>query len=192
MANSTYVGEETFRGIVSYTEQSHDGINTRLRNLRGRRGPSTSLDKAENEVVKMMDKAFDKASVQLTEPVKVHRGTLLDSYDLMVDESDLPNAVSKMFREGAEFVDYGFGSTSIDRGIADRFTNPQHMTDAEDIEDRGRMVSIRMEITLPKGTRVLAGRPEEKELILPRGTKYRVIKSSNTGDEFTVHLEVIE
>jgi hypothetical protein len=100
-----------------------------------------------------MDSAFDKYGVQLSQDATVHRGMTLGSM----------KEVRKAFREGRVVTDKGFVSTSVDPDQARRFAR-----------STPKVVGVRLEIKLPKGTTILAGREDEQELILRRNSQFRV------------------
>jgi hypothetical protein len=72
--------------------------------------------------------------------------------------------------EGSEISDPGFTSTSLDRAQTEVFGGEQD--------------SVDIQIEMPAGTLAVvpgndAAIPEEQEVILPPGTRYRVLEASN-------------
>jgi hypothetical protein len=98
--------------------------------------------------VKAIDRAFEEFGVELTEPVTLLRGIPMP--DLVPDE-------------GAEFSDRAFVSTTANTSIAERFAS-----------GFSRRTGAIIRINVPAGRTVLAGRPTEDELILPRNSRFRV------------------
>lgn len=90
---------------------------------------------------------------------------------------------------GDIFVDRAFVSTSPSERVAEWFSSadPDH-------EPGSRMPGTMLRIKVPKGTRVIApivpdrpGGTAEPELLLRRGTRFRVTREKSSG---TIHLEV--
>jgi hypothetical protein len=106
-----------------------------------------------------LDKAFsqDNMGVELTRDAKLYRG-------VQADRSIDAHPMSKL-EAGDEFTDLGFTSTS---------TNTAVTRDFIDRDARGESEGIQFNITAPAGTTVIGGMDAEQELILPRGSKFRV------------------
>lgn len=116
--------------------------------------------------VKAIDRAFDMFGVEITKPVTVLRGIPAGGIEL---------------DEGMEFEDKAFVSTTTSKTIAQRF--------ASGFRQSGGGVVLR--INVPAGSRVLAGRGSEGELILPRGSRFRVrAKRGPTGLGRPAEVEV--
>lgn len=159
--------------VEAYTQEAYAVINEGLR----RYGKPTS---ANATAVKMMDTAFNKASVRLTEPATVHRGMVVEA-----DESAFDLEAS-MFRKGKVVTDKAYVSTSIEPGTAEAFTRTGMDPGYEGL------VPVYVTVHLPKGTRVLAGSWNEHELILDRGRKMRITDTSvNEDGVLEVEMQVL-
>ena len=111
--------------------------------------------------VEVIDKAIQKN--RLPEAVKVFRGF------------NCPSCLKKL-KEGGIFQDKAFFSTSLDESVPGEFLN----------KEPG---DIMFHITLPKGTNAGRGsKADESELILPRGSKFRIKKISK-GKPTKVEVE---
>jgi hypothetical protein len=142
---------------------------------------------SQQRTIRGLDRAFDYGAQSLTEDTVVYRGMDKD-------------AIGEL-KEGDTFTDRGFNSTSIDKEAAEIFTR---MEDDEGDETSGYLAHI----LLPKGTKVIS--PEvssknltkkakallkgqslqggEQEVLLRRGTTYRVIKRQGR----VIYLTVIK
>jgi 2'-5' RNA ligase len=151
-----------------------------------RKGASDAFEtKAEiaqaNKVIKALDTAIEQT--ELSEGITAHRAVGIDLEELL----------GKTPKVGDTFVDKGFISTTLDRRL---------LADMDIIGEGGDTVAIR----IPRGARALApeeyatvmkeygagltefgGGGREMELILPRGTKFKVIGRERDG---TYILEV--
>ncbi len=106
-----------------------------------------------------LDKAFsqDNMGVELTRDAKLYRGVQVDR--------DIESHPMSKLEAGDEFTDLGFTSTS---------TNTAVTRDFIDRDARGESEGIQFNITAPAGTTVVGGMDAEQELILPRGSKFKV------------------
>lgn len=146
------------QALSDYKQLTAMGVNMLLRGDIGNEQDRPMLERT----IAGMDAAFahDEFSALLLKDTTVYRG--IDSYSVQ-------KAVSAM-QPGDEFSDAAFLSTSRSERIARAATI--------DVPD----TSVLLEIVAPKGTRVVAGRRDEKELILNRGTKLRVVEIGHTGE----------
>lgn len=104
-----------------------------------------------------MDLAFSNGvAPSLPHDTVLYRGMLLDS----------KSKVLAAMKPGAEFTDKAFVSTSA----SEEATEPFRKTE---LSSRNR-VEVLLRIKAPKGTRVIPGVDDEEELILDRGTEFRV------------------
>lgn len=111
-----------------------------------------------------IDAAFSSHAITSSKPVVLHRG--VRRRDPVVRA-----------QPGDEFIDDGFMSTSASAELASRHSSSTGVT---------------LSITAPPGTPMLAGTGHEQELILPRGSRYRVTDRQDVGeDESVISLEVI-
>lgn len=151
-------GSDEERAIVSsvssYFSWDHHQINGLLR---GHWVGGHSKETIE-ATIKNIDTAFEKFGVTLPSKGVVYRGVALNG--------DMMSMIGKL-RPGAVIHDSAFVSTAMSMKPAMSFTG------------RGRLgvpasQHTVMKITLPKGTRVLAGMLLEEELILRRGSKFKI------------------
>lgn len=104
--------------------------------------------------IREIDEAFDSFGVTTSEGMILYRGT---------GNRDLLGA------PGSEFMDLAYVSTTSDLATAQRFLDraeggPGHL----------------LQIRIPPGTRMLAGMDYEEELLLTRGSAFRVVASDDT------------
>lgn len=127
------------KAVDRYADAYYSEINGALRNG------------GTHELVPLMDRAFENHSVELTEPIEVHRGIAL------------PQRLGQPFGVGDVVEDKGFMSTTTGDTMASVF-----------MSGRPDSTPTMMRIKVPAGTRVLGGSWYESELILNRGTKVRI------------------
>lgn len=169
-----------------YTGFGSSTINPYLRN--GDLG--SNLDQVDEEFVKTkvreMDEAFDRFGVTVETPIEVGRG--------MVMEGWWADDVLEAFRVGSVAYDRGYVSTTSTPKIADVYSyrNMYQEPDPDNEWSDTPLTGVDVRITVPKGTRVLAGTVYEGELILPRDLKYRVVSARKTSRRFVeLHMEVV-
>lgn len=160
--------------LKNYTETDFTSINRRLRT--GGRLYQMTEDEFD-EKVKQLDSALSKAEVP--EPVIAYRGVIGD-FAKKLGES----------KPGEVVTDLGYSSTSLREDKAVEFGG-----------DNGISLTSNtmMRISVPKGAKgayLNAARIStytgENELLLMRGTKFRVIKTEKTGkDSYIVEAEII-
>jgi phage gp29-like protein len=148
------LGSDSVTAARTYNSMIYKTLNRGLR----RGGPPS-------ETVLLLDKAMNEAS-PLKRPILVHRGL-----------ARLP----KVMKEGSEFTDKGFVSTTSDMAVALHFK---------------RKAGFIVRIAIPAGHRVLAmghatGNYDEEEILLPRGGRFRVSKVVQEGAEKRVDLEYL-
>jgi len=127
--------------------------------------------------IRRLDRIFDQAGHTLNEDTMVYRGIAGDDVS---------------FKENDEFTDRGFQSTTNHFVTAKLFSKG---------EDTGLPGGVVLHVTVPKGTTVVAPSvpsqdpydkgediSAEPEILLRRGTKYRVTKVAGTD----VHVRVIK
>lgn len=132
------------------SDTGYIGINHVLRKVRGRKAT-----RDEQAAITNMDRAFETVAPSLTRKSTLYRGMLLPKRSPLL----------KSLAVGKEFVSPSYVSTSTVQAKTDPFRR--------DYSD-GRNVEVVMKIVASRGTRVLPGKTEESELILARGTKFRV------------------
>ena len=145
---------EEVAGLNRYAGSTFSRVNNGLRANAG------DIEKVQaKKTVAALDKAIQRGTVP--EDVVVYRG---------INSSTLANK----FSVGDEFQDHGFVSTSLDKKIGEKF---------------GKEAVL--EITVPKDAKALAfdsiykgGHMDEHELLLPRGSKFRVTDVSRRKGKY--------
>jgi hypothetical protein len=149
----------------SYTQAGYRGINDAAR--RPPLGLPQSFSPRARDLLKMVDDLDERVahSPPLMKDTIVARGLTGNAKEMLDKMTTL--------RPGDVIVEPGFSSTTLSRkGAADWASKA--------LDDDGQ-VGVVMEITIPKGTRVMLGVLTETELILKRGTRYRF-----TGNDGTI------
>lgn len=126
------------------------------------------MTKSVAKKIKDMDHAFERGRIVSNKNLVLFRG---------IDEEH--DDLESFTRVGAEFVDDGFMSTSIKRQVAQNFSG-----------DKG----IVLEMLVPPGVPVVSSPRDspEAEIILKRGTRMRVKKVMQVGDQRVVQMEVLK
>lgn len=165
-------------GIRDYSVMGFREINASLRKSNGKK----IIRKTER-----MDRSFALGSITLDQDVVVYRGAPLSvpAINRMLGEKTLVVGKYGDIQAGkpkrTNFTDHGFASTTIDEERARR-----HSSEPTGGAARGgkNPINVLFKITVKKGSRVLAGTfrgGQEKELVLNRGTKYKVVSVSTGG-----------
>lgn len=133
--------------LVEYSGHSFRDINLELRFAEGDIAPDI------RGTVKKLDRAFAKSI--LTEDAKVYRAISNNSF----------SKIEKAYASGQLFEDKAFVSTTKDKAVLD--------------EGLFRLKENILEVHVPKGSKAIdmesfAAFPEEKELLLNRGSKFKV------------------
>lgn len=152
----------TARG--NYISAMYTDVNDQLR---GHDISGESNRELVDELIIGMDKAFEEFGVPLRSRTVMYRG--LDM------EMGMDSARS-LFAKGSTFTDKAFTSTSLDEHTARTFYGSQYS------EWKNTQVLIR--VTALKNTTVLAGDSAENELILNRGTSFKVTSTKDEVDEY--------
>jgi predicted ABC-type ATPase len=170
--------EENFTAVKNYTENGFSNINRLLR------GDDNDLsDKEYNEAIRqaeLLDRAFDQASFSVAKPTKVYRGVqeFVNINDVDDPESqDQLIEASGTLKPSDKFIEDGLSSTSMLQNKALPFAFGEAGTPQQDIDDELATVPSMMEITIPPGMRMLPGSKGEREVILERGTRYKVVQN---------------
>lgn len=161
---SKYTAEER-NGFSSYTGSGYHDTNSALRSSEGRRGANAGLDKA-----------FKRPTSVVPNDTVAYRGVQsAKALGLKTDSGDLSKLV------GGEFVEHGYMSTAV--------------------EGSGFGGAINMTVKIPKGHRaVFVAHPgdalsvfgsSEKELLLDRGTRFKITEAKQAGGKWHVVVEVI-
>lgn len=79
---------------------------------------------------------------------------------------------------GLEWTDAGYGSTSTDENVAKNFAKSDHLNPA--------LIRVRV----PKGTPALAVKSDEDEIILPRNSRYQVVRDNGVDENGLRRLDV--
>lgn len=135
---------------------------------------SGTLSKSAKQAVDLIDSSFSPAPEDLV----VYRGSK------WVEGHPVFGARGGV-KVGAEFSDPAYTSTTTEEGVAREFTN-----------------ATAVRISIPKGTSTLnvsaemgkveGGKKQEKEILLPRDSKFRVTKVDvENGIPRLVHLELV-
>jgi hypothetical protein len=161
--------EKTLNGVDEYAYQARKDNDVRERyiandyeTINGFLRDSKGVLVEDYEPAQAMDRMFKRAGVGIESESEVYRGMALDR--------KFRDDYLEKFAVGQEFTDHGYMSVSADSDIAwnDTFTGgPRHRNTME----------VFMRIRLPEKTVVLGGDTTEAELILGRGTRFRVTKS---------------
>lgn len=157
--------------IDEYQELAYEDINGHLRANDG------DLSDADPEIVRYtrdIDAVME--SSQLTDDVLVYRG-IWSANDIFGD-AWRPNGDNT----GLEWEDSAFVSTSVDGEIIDRISNASR-----------RPEGVNMRILVPRGTPAFGIDPEsfEKELLLNRGQRYRIMRDYSRDGARWIDVEVI-
>jgi len=153
MAQTAVRTPEQVAAIRGYSVRQYQNMNGCLRTGNGC-DPDTLARNAE----------LESAMTPTTEPTTVFRAMTLANLAGGIRAEDLDSLV------GGEISDPGFTSTTLDREQTEIFGAEQD--------------SVDLQIEMPAGTRAVvpgdnAAIPEEQEVILPPGTRYRVVEASN-------------
>lgn len=129
-----------------------------------------------------IDNAFKHFGVASKEPGVVYRGTMFTARDLGLEQGESlvtrRRFIRARFPVGATVMDRGYVSTSTERDIADHFRG-----DGE--------VGVLMHITIPKGVKVLAGSHNESEVLLPRGSRFKITHVEEPlGSDVPLHVHM--
>lgn len=152
----------TKAALKVYTGSGYSSINAQLRKY-GTTGGTN------DDNIARIDKAFEAAPGLSKPMVTVRR---------LHDDGPFPGFPPPM-DEGAEYIDYGYGSTSK--------------------STTAWSGSVVMEVRMPKGTKVVdvnhnnvvSASTGEQEVLLPRGAKYRVVSDSKDGYQRNIVVEVV-
>lgn len=130
--------------------------------------------------INRLDYYFDQASFVSVKPVVLYRGTveyvpedLFDGDPAFVPDLDKIDAL-ELGPIGSKFAEDAFSSTTMTEKVAQSFAFGEMGTDMPGFDD-GVPVALVMEVTIPPGVRMIHGNTAEKELILERGLRYKVM-----------------
>lgn len=181
-----YVGkpmsEKVRDSFGGYKGELYDPINQFLRTGDMGLGKATDEDRANieqmvPEAIKDLDEGFRKHSVELPNPIGVTRflttGTPLG-------KALLEQLRSGKIKAGDEITDNAYVSTSF--GIGSKVSGSTGKPE------------IRLNINLPKGSRVMpeiafSAASNEREVLLPRGAKFKVRSVKNVDGHSVVDLD---
>lgn len=129
-------------------------------------------------IINNLDNALEKAS--LPEDMILFRGVHPRTWELMRTDA-------RYFQSGS-IIDYrGFMSTSHDPGTANRYATDQEFQD---------MDKAVIEVLAPRGTKALAIEkhslsPDDREILIKRETKFRVVRAKRDGNTMRLIWEAI-
>jgi SPP1 gp7 family putative phage head morphogenesis protein len=163
-----------------YQGSGHKGINKYLRTGKG----AGQSDKWYDDWIKQLDDAMVKTK-PLPKAITVYRGLRANEFVGDDDLDAIKEALTDMV--GEEFIDLGFGSTSID------------MTQAAGFGGHS-MNKITFTITLPKGTKGMwmngimpdSAHADEAEFLLPRKSKFKVLSVKRGNNGYQIKLELVQ
>lgn len=162
-------------GIYNSKLGGYDVINSALRNGPGK---YAGIEITQEQLDSVTD-AIDENFTPSTKPLVLHRG--------------LRNAPTlAKLKPGAEFTDKGYASTDLGSQKAKEFTEKLNRSD----------IPVLLQIHAPEGTPIVdvakvtgskvgLGSVKESEILLPRQTKFKVIKSSNKMGVVVLHVAVV-
>ena len=138
-------------------------------------------DSKERDVADM-DSAFKKTAVSCKRDMYLYRGMTLAVEKKKSDES-----WAGKLKVGDTITDKGFASASSEKGVARTFATSGYST------------GVLFTIKVPKGKKAMAGLDSEYELILNRGSKFKVVGTKKIEDwklqssafNFEIELELL-
>lgn len=155
------LSKDEYKAVGRYLNDTYRPINDGLRASGGKPPPEHAA------AVKLIDGALARG--RTPEDIVVHRGLGAGLEDKLVP--------------GGEFVDHGFGSTSLANGAADNYGAKTIMHIKVPKGSKGAYATAIMKNRGSPGT--------EQEFLLPRGTKYRVSSVKDVGGIKHVEAEVV-
>ncbi len=172
--------DELWRGLSSIEKEAIQLYTDRTVNKAINDYLFAGIDVPEEipRIVSNLDNALEKAS--LPEDMRLFRGVHPKTWALMQED--------RRYVQPGRIIDYhGFMSTSHDMGTANRYA-----TDPE-LQDMEKAV---IEVLAPKGTKALAIEkhsisPDDREILIKRETKFRVVEARKEGNATRLIWEVI-
>ena len=167
---------EESRSIEEYTRTAHHNVNMYLR---GKLEEDNLQYSSSKKIASSLDSAFEKTSVASSTDGVVYRG-------ITTEARKVSDSWASKLKAGDLIEDKGFMSTSQSQEVSESFSR------------NGTFVGVQFVISVPKGTRVMAGSETESELVLNRGTKMKVTKvtQNESRDEqpwrVQIEMEVIQ
>ncbi|OQR54877.1 hypothetical protein CDB3_21770 [Bacillus sp. CDB3] len=167
------------QAINYYTGMGYKYINTELR--------KSTVDGEESKYIKLIDSALKKAAVsnKMTvyrytdeRQVKGRQDSLQQFKDLQLDTLENINDTQKYIQMAQKIVENWVGKT---------IKEPAYTSTAIEKTAKFSGRPIRFEIEVPKGTHAayissMSNFPDEKELLLPRGSKFKVMGASTVTE----------
>lgn len=177
-AHSVWGGAERYTAeqvqvVRDYTGSAYGPMNNALRSSKGKR---------TTKAIRTMDEAIERASA-VPEDMQVVRTTSLRQLGITSTKGD-PRALI-----GNEYVDHGYMSTSIGRSVKVDKTNNVRLNLRVRPGTKGIYVSGAGK--MPKSQILSDYGAGENELILARGTKYRILGVRKVGEGWQVDAEII-
>ena len=157
------------KNVVEYTETHFTKINGHLRSLdKYPDQPQGAYGLRRNEEIKQIDNFLADAPKFKGE---TYRRMALDQFDY--------NKLSGMMTPGTVFEHPAYMSTTQDQSYLDRFkakNDDQYMKDKQYVVDFKVKGKNGVDIT------TVSSRPSEKEVLIPRGTKFKVLGATEVRD----------
>lgn len=150
--------DDVYTALNDYTAQGYMNINDVLRLEQGK---TTGASKTTKSHIRAIDALLGESS--LTSDVVVYRG--VRNPGVVFGDAWSDDDVA-----GMEWIDHSYASTSTDPGIAQRFTS-ENATNA-----------VVMRILTPLGHSAVMLSREEQEILLDRGTRFRVVRDNGVSD----------
>ncbi len=163
--NSPYTKQDADAGERYFGEADSFALNVQLRELGRRVTVQPWSSRPLKKLAKDLDVAMEHAGPVDTS-IRVYRA--------------VPDGPSKYgLKEGGVTTDFAFGSTTEDIGWAEEFT---HM------EDETTMMKLRID---PRVKAIWGANPDESELLLQRGVRYKVTSIVKKGLTWLVDADVL-
>jgi hypothetical protein len=168
--DDSYTPFDVYDALESYGNFGSDQVNDLLRNPHSKQEGYARRD--SKEMIAKLEAGFkDKRIYRTTaKPTWVYRG---------ISDKRVFRALSKM-RKGSVLTDRGFVSTSFNDDVA------RHALLSIDPKE-----DVFLSIRMPKGTKYLSGRRDEKEALLQNGTQFKVLRVERGSDPLEIDLEVL-
>lgn len=165
--------DKTSKAVQSYADVLFAPINGGLRRSGGDLKSKEFVDKESVEVIKTLDAAMAKSS--LKEDISLYRGA--------------SNKRNKTFKVGQTLQDSGFSSTSLRSESAEAF-----LGDTDNTPYIMKISAKKGQKALLPGQNKLAKKQtaQEVEVLLPRGTSYKITKISKKKDSLGYDYNLLE
>lgn len=149
----------------------------------------TKQSKDMGNIVNSLDSLFEK-NPPLSEGTQAYR---LTKFTMLDPKSKKSFETLSQLSKGDEFLDKGFVSTTLSKGVIEKFKRGGRFYNTG---SAGR--NIIFTITIPKGNKAIqtdqvSRNKSEKELLLPRDQKFKVVsnKPSSNGKDILIKIEAL-